>query len=251
MLKRLLTGLLVTFVLVGIFSAGQISAQDPGDLTYLTEHFPPYNFEADEEIQGITVDVLREVFERENIDAEIDLVPWAQGYDRVQTEENTVLFGTARTEEREDMFKWAGPVVTLRIGLIAREEDNIEIGDLDDLEDYTVGTVRDDVAELELLEAGISERNLDRSGEIEHNIEQLARGRIDLVAYTEDVFLYEAGRLDHNPEQFETVHVMADFDTYYAFHEGVSDAAVNTIQSAIDELKEEGFIEEVIADYVE
>lgn len=52
---------------------------------------------------------------------QIHVWPWARSYETVMRNQNAVLFSAARTKVREDMFKWAGPILTLSIGLVAKK----------------------------------------------------------------------------------------------------------------------------------
>jgi polar amino acid transport system substrate-binding protein len=93
-------------------SAPAVSAKD---ITYLTEQYPPYNFQKDGKLQGTSVDLLEMVWERmgENLNkSAISILPWTEGYQRTLNENNTVLFTTARLKQREQLFKWAGPIAT-------------------------------------------------------------------------------------------------------------------------------------------
>jgi len=99
------------------------------DLTYVTEQYPPYNFQQYGKLQGISVDLLEKVWERMGVDLDrnvIKVVPWTEGYQRTLEENDTVLFTTFRLPEREKLFKWAGPVASGRDVLLVKR-DNISI----------------------------------------------------------------------------------------------------------------------------
>ena len=250
MVSKYLNYLIMFFVVVFLFISFQVNAQELDDIRYMTEQFPPYNFEEDGELKGITVDILREIFEKENINAEIELLPWAQGYSRLKEKENTALFGTTRTKEREDMFRWVGQVANQTIGIIAKKDSDISLKSLENIKNYDIGTVREDAAEQLLLDEGISERELDRSSDIKSNIRKLDAGRIDLVSYTYEVFLQEANKLGYNPGNFELVYIMDEYELYYAFNKNTSDETIKKMQSILDELKVKGIVEDITNDYI-
>jgi polar amino acid transport system substrate-binding protein len=90
------------------------------DLTYLTEQYPPYSYQADGRLQGISVDLLESVWQRMGVNLNrsvILLLPWTEGYNRTLEENNTVLFSTGRFPEREQLFRWAGPIASGRFVL--------------------------------------------------------------------------------------------------------------------------------------
>jgi len=79
-------------------------------ITVLTEEWAPFNYLENNKPVGISVDIAKEMMKRTGISAEIEIVPWARAYTQAVTRENVMIFTIARTEEREDKFKWVGKV---------------------------------------------------------------------------------------------------------------------------------------------
>jgi polar amino acid transport system substrate-binding protein len=219
----------------------------------MTEQYPPYNFEEDNNIQGITVDTLVLMLQRagsKQTREDIKLLPWARGYKRVQTEPDTCLFSTTRTEEREHLFKWVGPVAPEVVGLIARKESNIKVGSVEDIKNHKIGTIRNDVAEQYLINAGVSIDDMQRVAETISNIAKLNLGRIDLWAYDENVAMWELKESGFNPADYESVHVLGRKNQYFACHKGTSDTVIQELQAALDALKEDGEYEKILDRYL-
>ncbi len=55
------------------------------------------------------------------------MYPWDRGFLFAQNEDNTILFSTTRTQDREKMFKSVGPIFTNAMCLIVRKDSNIKI----------------------------------------------------------------------------------------------------------------------------
>jgi polar amino acid transport system substrate-binding protein len=219
----------------------------------MTEQYPPYNFEEDNNIQGITVDTLVLMLQRagsKQTREDIKLLPWARGYKRVQTEPDTCLFSTTRTEEREHLFKWVGPVAPEVVGLIARKESNIKVESVEDIKNHKIGTIRNDVAEQYLINAGVSIDDMQRVAETISNIAKLNLGRIDLWAYDENVAMWELKESGFNPADYESVHVLGRKNQYFACHKGTSDTVIQELQAALDALKEDGEYEKILDRYL-
>lgn len=249
MRKSNLAFVVILLSVVCVLSSAQ--AQSPEELIYMTEHFPPFNMRENGEATGITVDILEEIFQRLDVDAEIELLPWAQGYRRIQEEPKTVLFGMARTEAREELFQWVGPIMPFRTELVSLEEKDLSIEGYEDLHAYRIGTVRDDVTEETLLAEGVPLANLDRSSELASNLRQLMAGRIDMIAYPTAVVLWEAGELGYDRDLFTSFFLMEELKLYYAFHRDMSEDVIEKFQTALDALHEEGIVEDIIAGYLE
>jgi polar amino acid transport system substrate-binding protein len=106
------------------------------DLTYITEQYPPYNYQEDGKLQGISVDLLEKMWEILGVNLNRSVIlflPWTEGYKKMFTENNTVLFSIDRSPEREELFKWVGPMGLDRTVLLTKADRNISISSLKDL----------------------------------------------------------------------------------------------------------------------
>jgi len=79
----------------------------------------------------------------------------------VQNVPGSLLFSTARTSQREKLFKWVGPITDLTIGLVSLKTKNIKLQSIKDADKYRIGTIRDGSPEQLVLEAGIQESKVD------------------------------------------------------------------------------------------
>jgi polar amino acid transport system substrate-binding protein len=94
-------------------SGEQLGASKSVTLTYYTEQLPPYSYQENGTLTGISVDLLESITEKMGAKVpreEVYLVSWTEGYEKALTQHGTVLFSMARTPEREQSFKWAGPI---------------------------------------------------------------------------------------------------------------------------------------------
>lgn len=232
-----------------------LQAETIDDLLLITEEYAPVNFERDGRVQGIAVDVLVEMLaltgSRQGRD-DIRLWPWARGYLTVQNQPNTLLFAMSRTPERESLFRWVGPIMSLHMSLIGRVSDNVRIESIADLNasDYTVGVVNNDVAHQLLLARGADPARL-HTGVVGTNLAQmLASGRIDLWGFGTQVALWTLSEQGESVDDYREVLVLSQTDQYFALHRDTPDAVVDALQQALDQLRADGTLERIIADYI-
>ena len=240
-------------LLVFCLVSGSAAAASVDDIVFMTEQYPPYNFEQDNRLQGIAVDTLALMLQRagsKQTRKNIRLLPWARGYERVLSEPNTCLFSTTRTEEREPLFKWVGPIAPEAVGLIAKKERYIEIDSVEDIEKHKIGTIRGDVAEQYLVNVGISLDDMERVAGTIMNIRKLNHGRIDLWAYDENVAMWELKANGFDPADYESVHVLGQKNQYFAFHIGTSESVIQKLQAALDRLKADGEYAKILDRYL-
>lgn len=117
------------------------------ELSYLTEQYKPYNYQAAGELPaGLAVELLHRIW-RQTGTAEqpIQVLPWPRAYNQLNVQPDTVLFSTARTKEREPLFKWACPIARSPIVLIALKESRIRLSSLQDASRYRIAAILDDV----------------------------------------------------------------------------------------------------------
>lgn len=235
-----------TLLVSGCLSDRQVTAitstPSATDLTYYTEQNPPYNFEENGTLQGISVELLELITAKmgENVSREaVRLVPWTEGYQAALTQNKTVLFTTARLPEREQSFKWVGPIYTYTNVLFARPESGIVIDEPGDLKEYRIGVIVDDAAVQQLLDAGVNESQLVYETDLFAVIDKLENGEIDLLAYPKESGRYFTWQATGNAYAFRIVSALPALEGYYAFSRDVPDATIRSFQQALDSLKAE------------
>lgn len=210
------------------------------DLIYITEQHPPYNYEKDGQLQGVTVDILEKMWEKMNTSinkSAIDLLPWTEGYQRMLKENNTVLFSTTRLPQREKLFKWVGPIGPVSGVLLIKSDKSMIIQTDSDLKKYKIGTIKDDMAVQMLLDRGLKEEDLILETATEPIIEMLQNGTIDAWAYSEATGLWLIRNAGLNTDDFKIAYVLGQGEDYFAFNINIPDSLVQSFQQALYRIK--------------
>ena len=76
----------------------------------MSEELSPFNHTEDGKVTGFSSEIVLEICERVGHAKTIQVMPWARAYKSILNEDNKVLFSTTRTANREDLFKWVGPI---------------------------------------------------------------------------------------------------------------------------------------------
>jgi len=212
------------------------------NLTYYTEQLPPYNYQENGTLQGISVDLLEAITEQMGMKVarqEIHIVPWNEGYQAALTQNGTVLFSTARTPEREQSFKWAGPIYTDREVLFARRDSGITIESPEDLKGYRIGVISGDIAIRQLLDLGVNQSQIVPENNVSAIIAGLEDGGIELWACPEAAGRHFNEQVTGNYASYAVVYRLDTQDVYYAFSKDVPDSVVQSFQQALDTIKQE------------
>lgn len=221
-------------------------------LVLMTEEYPPFNFSTEENAGGISVDLLEQIFHEmgKELDRnDIQVLPWARGYDRVQNEKNSMLFVMSRTTEREDMFKWVGPITTSVNGIIAKKSSNITINSAEDLKNYRISTIIDDVGEQLLVSEGLDIDTFIRVSEMPQIVNMLEHGRVDLWSYNTSPAFDQIESMGFDPDDFEVVYILSELGLYYALNPQTPDDLIKKMQTVLDNLREKGVIDNIVEKY--
>lgn len=208
-------------------------------LALLTEELPPLNYSDESGLTGLSVTIVREILRRVDHPDTIQVVPWARGYKAALEEPNVVLFSTTRTEEREDLFKWVGPLVRWSYVFYKRRGSPITLKHLDDARRVgSIATYRDDAREEFLLEQGFT--NLDSSPKLISCARKLLEGRVDLWLDSNLTAYQLVKQLGAEPGAIEPVLTVKTNYLYIAFSKQTDDAVVERWQTALDAMYRDG-----------
>jgi len=244
-------------VIVALLLMSVLSACPPAfaaaPVTLMAEENAPFNFTAGGVATGIAVDLIVAALKDAGYavsPSEIQVVPWARAYDAARNQPGTMLFSMARTQERESLFSWVGPIYKAQIGLVAARGRNIRVSSPADLQAYTIATVRDGAPEQLLVKAGVPEQSLDRGNGIEANLKKLLAGRVDMVAFNIPAVIYNLSRMGADPADFTVVYVLRELDLYYAFHTSTDPVLLKAVQASLDRIRASGGYETIVRRYL-
>ncbi|GAA5262705.1 cache domain-containing protein [Methanocalculus sp. MC3] len=209
-------------------------------LTFVTEEYPPFNYIEDGVVKGISVDILLGTLEEMGTPVardQIRVLPWTIAYDTALLEKNTVLLTTIRSPERDELFKWAGPFVSVAYVLFGELHEEYTISTADDLKKYRIGVVKDDYAGILLKESGVSESKIIEADDVPQLISLLQDGTIDLFCYGEFAGRYFIEKSTDNADNFGILYRFETDDIYFAFNRETSDDLVGAFQDALDTLR--------------
>lgn len=232
---------LMRFLLLILLSSTLLFADNGAeDLLYMTEDYPPYNY-LDEYgiLQGSSVEIVKVLWHEMKIpEQKIRLLPWARAYYNIQSQKKQVLFTMSRTEEREALFKWVGPISSSRHLLVGYSKDSskIVINSTKDILTYNIGVVRLDVGEQVLIKHNIPKSNMKEVIKMKDNIASLLNGDVDLISIGEEAFT-SLKKLDGVGENIYIAYTMGVSQDYIAFSKDIPDSTIEKFRKALDAIE--------------
>jgi polar amino acid transport system substrate-binding protein len=260
---------LLAVVSVGVLLTGVVQAQaateesEPVVVTsgasgaysvvLLTENFPPYNmaadgknFAPDDKIEGIAAEILRETFKRAGVGYSMTLrFPWDRIYKLALEKPGYGVFVTARLPEREKLFKWVGPIGPDDWIMLARDDSPIKLTSLEQAKQYRIGAYKGDAIAEQLAAEGLNPVVVLRD---QDNAKKLANGQIDLWATGDPAGRYLARQ--EGVTGLKTVLRFNSAELFLALNKDVPDEVVAKLQKALDQMRSEGLVDEILGRYL-
>jgi ABC-type amino acid transport substrate-binding protein len=224
-------------------------ATDAG-LRIITEEFPPFNYAgAGGNAVGQATEIVNGILARLNQKAAIEILPWSEGYNLARAGPRVALYSTGRTDEREKLFKWVGPVGSFDYMLYARNGSSGQ--KIDSLEAAKkagrIGVVKDDVRHQFLLENRFA--NITTCGSDAECLRNLMAGTTDLwlgssvnaadIARTEGI----------DPSAFVALYPVRTVPLYIAFSTDTPGSVIKSWQDALDAMKQDGTFDAIRKKY--
>lgn len=124
-------------VLLGAgFLAGSTSSAalwaDEKKISVVTEEWAPYNYSEDGVLKGFSVEVVQAIIERLNLKISIDVYPSMRTTLMLGSVPGTMMITMLRTPEREEKYKWIGPLGDGAIYFYKKKGSPLEIASLED-----------------------------------------------------------------------------------------------------------------------
>jgi len=251
MCKRLWLAAASALLLMASVARAEI---DPNyNVVLLTENFPPYNmaingknFAQEDNIDGIAVDVVREMFKRAGVPYSLTLrFPWDRIYKLALEKPNYGVFVTARLPEREALFKWVGPIGPDDWVMLARGDSKLVVNNLQQAKQYRIGAYKGDAIAEHLEKEGLQPVTSLRDQE---NAKKLMAGQIDLWATGDPAGRYLARQ--EGVSGLKTVLRFNSAQLYLALNKEVPNEVVQKLQSELDKMRAEGIVDSILNSYL-
>jgi len=241
--------ILSLFVLSGCVCATQKNIKGISEVQMLTEEYPPVTFMKNGKVAGFVTDVVREIIARQGIPDSIRLTSWDAAYKVALSNPNVVLFSTERTEKREKLFQWVGPVGKNSAIFYTKKGSGIRINSLEEARKMAaIATTTDWFTEQYLQGKGFT--NLVSSPLPVTNVKQLMDGEVQISIFTDITIPEIVKNAGYSMDDLEPVFTVSNTYFYIAISLGTPLDTVKKWQSALDSLKADGTFEKIYRSYI-
>ncbi len=212
------------------------------DFTVYIGDVPPFNYRNEQGVaDGVGVKVVVESMNKVGIPLnakDILSISWPRAVEDTESVPGTIIIGMAWTPQRNDRFKWVGPIGRVRLGLVAKKETKATISSPDDLKNYKIGVIRNS-APVHILETqfGVEKSELHELIEDAQMFKMLDVGRVDLITQADTAAPSGIKAAGLELDDYEMVFTLFQLELYAAFNKATDDALIKRVQQALDEMK--------------
>ncbi len=238
MRNRLFLLLIVLALLAGCSGAGSPVGDE--QLRVLTEDYPPFNFVGkDGVVTGQSTEIVQAIMNEVGVEGEIEVLALAEALEIAEKGPKVVLYSLNRTPEREELFKWVGPIGDYEQVFYARADSNFAYTELDDAKKAGKIAVYTGDAGAHYLQSQGFKNLIECQSDIEA-LQKLANGEVDLWLGNHAGLNIVAARAGVNlAELIKVPAIIIHANLFIAFSKDVEDDLVLAWQEALDRLKEE------------
>lgn len=218
--------------------------------------YPPFTYTSPENGKptGFALELLQTMFEDLSLDSRMELFTWKRAEVMLTDNPNTLAF-LARTEKRETLYKWVGPVYPRTLYLYRlKSRPELQLNTIDDVKPYKIGVVRGYASVTEVLNAGAPQSSLDEVSADSLNIKKLFTHRIDFLPNNDMVLAHLLRQEGYSFDQVERAFVItAEGQSYfyYGLNKATDDMLVQKLQQALDTLKSDGRYDAMLQRYLQ
>jgi ABC-type amino acid transport substrate-binding protein len=200
-------------------------------------------------VTGFVTDVVREIIARQGIPDNIRVTSWDEAYNVALSNPNVVLFSTERTEKREKLFQWVGPVGKNSAIFYAKKGSGIRINSLEEARKIAaIATTTDWFTEQYLKSKGFT--NLVSSPLPVTNVKQVMNGEVQMSVFTDITIPEIVKNAGYSMDDLEPVFTVSNTYFYIAVSIGTPLDTVKKWQSVLDGMKADGTFGKIYRSYI-
>ncbi len=221
------------------------------ELQLITEEWAPYNYLDGQKISGFSVEIVQAIVEELGEEHQVTIYPGARGMLMLEKMPNVMNFSLFRTPEREDKYKWIGPLSDEAVFFYKRKDDARIFSSANDIQGVkAVSIPANGLVLAHVNKLGIS--NLIKSHKKEHQLILLLKERVDLfVGVTPIGLSYYLKKINAPVDSVVKTQIkLLQFPLYIACSKEIPDSVIEKWQNALDKVKSSGRYQQIYNKYL-
>ncbi len=212
----------------------------PEKLQIYTEPYPPISFlNSQGVITGGGTEVVRTIMNRLNVPDNMIITNWRNAYDIALINPNIILFSLERTEWREGLFNWVGPIGVNSANFYTRTGSGLVLESLEDAASLnSIGTCSSWFTEQMLMNMGFD--NLVSFADPTELVENLMSGTIEATVFTDITVNQLVESAGYSMTGLEKQYLLSTTEFYIGISKGSHSDLVSRWGETLGEMKADG-----------
>ncbi len=209
-------------------------------INIITEEYPPYNYTEDGELKGFSVEIVKAIMNELQVDYPITVLPGARGKVYIQNNPDYMLFSLFRTEQRENLYKWIGPISNESNYFFKNKNDSRIYNTIEDTKKVERISTRHEGMVLNYLK-DMGFDNLAINSNNKNRYKVVAEGLSDLLVNPASSVKYRLKKYGYPADTLIQTNVeLFNLPLYIACSKEMDDEIINDWQNALDKIKTSG-----------
>jgi len=242
---KIYLNLLLFIFLTNILNANVLLQNQLDNLIIATENYPPISFKnKNGRADGLASEVAYIIMKKLNMKQQIKIWPWARDYKLLKKGPNYLVFSVGRTEERNNLFQWVGPIYSMKTGFYTKRDSNIKIKNLDDAKRLKkIGTYFESFDEQFLKQEHFL--NLESTSNNILNIKKLMMNRFDVITATNVTIKALIEKAEYKMDDIKNVYNFLSVGVYFAFSKDVPFEVVDAWEKEFIKIEKSGKLRQI------
>ncbi len=217
-----------------------------------TEPLAPVHYEENGEVKGIATEIVEAIFLEAGIQPNISVYPWKRSYQMVLKQKNSFVYTLNRTEKREPLFKWIGPILSKETYLYKlKSRKDIKIDNFEDAKKYTTVVILGHSLTTKLLELGFREGiELVTTPNKTVQIKVFLKGRSDLITGNQYTIYKSLKSEGYSLNDVEPALFVTSKGYYLGANVETDDTLINRLQRANEKVQASGIVNKIVEKYM-
>ncbi|HKJ65634.1 MAG TPA: transporter substrate-binding domain-containing protein [Desulfopila sp.] len=246
-----LTGTLALLLAVACLFACTSSRAEKAVL--YTEPLAPLHYEENGKVVGIATEIVNAIFNEAGFKTHIKMYPWNRTYRAVLADEEGFVYTINRTERREQLFKWIGPILDKKVFLYRlKHRYDIDASTIEEAKKYTTAVILGHSLTTALKDKGFREgKELIITPNKKVQMKLFLAGRCDLITGNQYTIHQALKAEGHALKDVEPAVFISAGNYYIGANPGVDDQVIARLQEASVRVQQSGIIDGSIKKYID
>lgn len=207
---------LLGFAVMVVVAACSMSAAAKPELLVVTEPMPVFQQMENGQVAGTNTLLVRQIIDEAGFAAEFQMYPWARAYNLALNQPDVLIYGMAKTKEREALFHWVGSLAAFQLGFIRlKTNGKAAINQLEAARDLTIAVQRQDSTYDFLATQGFTEgKQLVVVADAAQSWLLLANGKVDLIVENPLLVPALSSLTGLASDEFEVVYLIPELELH-------------------------------------